>query len=458
MEKNNYITVTQLNKYLKYKIDNDPNLGIVFLKGEISNFKNHSRGHFYFTLKDETSRINAIMFKTYASLVKFQLYDGMKVLVTGRVSVYEASGSYQIYVEEIMEDGVGSLYLAFEQLKEKLQKEGLFLESHKKKIPKIPRRIGIVTAPTGAAIKDILSTIKRRWPLCETILFPALVQGDLASQDIVKKIKMADTYDLDVLIVGRGGGSLEDLWPFNEEIVARAIYEAKVPIISAVGHEIDFTIADFVADKRAPTPTGAAEMAVPNLPDVKNYLEQVTIRLQKAMTTKLNMASQRLKNLTDRRIFKNPVMIYEAKEQLFDSLFEKLNSNIKAYLNNKINTLNLIKASYIFKNPSVLYIDKIYLYNDTIKKINNNMEKYLINKTNNYQTLLNKLEILNPITTLKRGYTITYNQDMTITSIKDVKVGDKIKSKLKDGFIESEVLNIHEQGENSNIKIELCKN
>ena len=449
MEKTNYITVTQLNKYLKYKIDNDPNLGIVFLKGEISNFKNHSRGHFYFTLKDETSRINAIMFKTYASLVKFQLYDGMKVLVTGRVSVYEASGSYQIYVEEIMEDGVGSLYLAFEQLKEKLQKEGLFLESHKKKIPKIPRRIGIVTAPTGAAIKDILSTIKRRWPLCETILFPALVQGDLASQDIVKKIKIADTYDLDVLIVGRGGGSLEDLWPFNEEIVARAIYEAKVPIISAVGHEIDFTIADFVADKRAPTPTGAAEMAVPNLPDVKNYLEQVTIRLQKAMTTKLNMASQRLKNLTDRRIFKNPVMIYEAKEQLFDSLFEKLNSNIKAYLNNKINTLNLIKASYIFKNPSVLYIDKIYLYNDTIKKINNNMEKYLINKTNNYQTLLNKLEILNPITTLKRGYTITYNQDMTITSIKDVKVGDKIKSKLKDGFIESEVLNIHEQGENS---------
>ena len=449
MEKNNYITVTQLNKYLKYKIDNDPNLGIVFLKGEISNFKNHSRGHFYFTLKDETSRINAIMFKTYANLVKFQLYDGMKVLVTGRVSVYEASGSYQIYVEEIMEDGVGSLYLAFEQLKEKLQKEGLFLESHKKKIPKIPRRIGIVTAPTGAAIKDILSTIKRRWPLCETILYPARVRGELASQDIVKKIKMADTYDLDVLIVGRGGGSLEDLWPFNEEIVARAIYEAKVPIISAVGHEIDFTIADFVADKRAPTPTGAAEMAVPNLPDVKNYLEQVTIRLQKAMTTKLNMASQRLKNLTDRRIFKNPVMIYEAKEQLFDSLFEKLNSNIKAYLNNKINTLNLIKASYIFKNPSVLYIDKIYLYNDTIKKINNNMEKYLINKTNNYQTLLNKLEILNPITTLKRGYTITYNQDMTITSIKDVKVGDKIKSKLKDGFIESEVLNIHEQGENS---------
>lgn len=448
MEKNNYITVTQLNKYLKYKIDNDPNLGIVFLKGEISNFKNHSRGHFYFTLKDETSRINAIMFKTYASLVKFQLYDGMKVLVTGRVSVYEASGSYQIYVEEIMEDGVGSLYLAFEQLKEKLQKEGLFLESHKKKIPKIPRRIGIVTAPTGAAIKDILSTIKRRWPLCETILFPALVQGDLASQDIVKKIKIADTYDLDVLIVGRGGGSLEDLWPFNEEIVARAIYEAKVPIISAVGHEIDFTIADFVADKRAPTPTGAAEMAVPNLPDVKNYLEQVTIRLQKAMTTKLNMASQRLKNLTDRRIFKNPVIIYEAKEQLFDTLFEKLNSNMKTYLNNKINTLNLIKASYIFKNPSVLYIDKIYLYNDTIKKINNNMEKYLINKANNYQTLLNKLEILNPITTLKRGYTITYNQDMTITSIKDVKVGEKIKSKLKDGFIESEVLNIHEQGKN----------
>ena len=289
MENNKYITVTQLNRYLKYKIDNDPNLGIVFLKGEISNFKNHTRGHFYFTLKDDTSRINAIMFQGNASKMKFLPVDGMKVLVTGRVSVYEASGAYQIYVDSMLEDGVGSLYLAFLQLKEKLEKEGLFKNEHKRVIPKIPQRIGIITAPTGAAIKDILSTIKRRFPLVETILFPALVQGENAKDDIVKKIKIANTYDLDVLIVGRGGGSIEDLWPFNEEIVARAIYESKIPIISAVGHEIDFTIADFVADKRAPTPTGAAEMAVPDKTDIQSYLNQINIRLEKAIYNKINI-------------------------------------------------------------------------------------------------------------------------------------------------------------------------
>ena len=281
MNNKKYITVTQLNRYLKFKIENDPNLGLIFLRGEISNFKNHTRGHFYFTLKDETSRINAIMFSTNTKKIKFMPSDGMKVLVTGRISLYEASGGYQIYVEEMIEDGVGNLYIAFEQLKERLQKEGLFNPEHKKKIPKIPNKIGIITASTGAAIKDILSTIKRRFPLCETILFPTLVQGEFAKDDIVKNLKIADDYNLDVIIVGRGGGSIEDLWPFNEEIVARAIYEAKTPIISAVGHEIDWTISDFVADMRAPTPTGAAEMAVPNKEDVINYIEQIKIRLIK---------------------------------------------------------------------------------------------------------------------------------------------------------------------------------
>ncbi len=444
MEKNDYITVSQLNRYIKYKIDNDTNLGIVFLKGEISNFKNHSRGHFYFTLKDENSRISAIMFQNNASKVKFPVADGMKVLVTGRITVYEASGSYQIIVEDMQEDGFGNLYLTFERLKEKLQKEGLFREDHKKRIPKIPQKIGIITAPTGAAIKDILSTIKRRWPLVETILFPSLVQGELAKDDIVKKIELANTYDIDVLIVGRGGGSIEDLWPFNEEIVARAIYASKVPIISAVGHEIDFTIADFVADKRAPTPTGAAEMAVPNLPDVMNYLEQVTIRLRKALLHKVSIYKEKLVSLENSQVFKNPKRIYEIKEQTFSILYERLITDMRLYINNKNQKLNDLKASFIFKNPNVLLIDNEYYYNDLIKRLKNSSTQYLNEKKNIYINLLNKVEVLNPITTLKRGYSITTKNDKTITKLSDVSKGDIIKTRIDKGYIESEVINIHD--------------
>ena len=440
MENNKYITVTQLNRYLKYKIDNDPNLGIVFLKGEISNFKNHTRGHFYFTLKDDTSRINAIMFQGNASKIPFLPVDGMKVLVSGRVSVYEQSGSYQLYVDTMLEDGVGSLYLAFNQLKEKLEKEGLFSPEHKKSIPKIPEKIGIITAPTGAAIKDILSTIKRRFPLVETILFPALVQGEYAKDDIVKKIKIANTYDLDVLIVGRGGGSIEDLWPFNEEVVARAIYESKIPIISAVGHEIDFTIADFVADKRAPTPTGAAEMAVPDKMDLKTYLNQVNIRLNKVITNKLNINKQKLDNLLASQIFKNPYRMYEIKEQTLDILYEKLLKEMKIIINKKTENLNILESSFIFKNPSILVVDKVYLYNDLIKKLKYNIERITTNKTNDYIKLLNKVEVLNPITTIKRGYAIIKKDDKVVTSVKMLKKGDIITNQLIDGNIQSEVV------------------
>ena len=445
MENNKYITVSQLNKYLKYKIDNDPNLGIVFLKGEISNFKNHTRGHFYFTLKDDTSRINAIMFQGNASKIPFLPVDGMKVLVSGRVSVYEQSGSYQLYVDTMLEDGVGSLYLAFNQLKEKLEKEGLFSPEHKKSIPKIPEKIGIITAPTGAAIKDILSTIKRRFPLVETILFPALVQGEYAKDDIVKKIKIANTYDLDVLIVGRGGGSIEDLWPFNEEVVARAIYESKIPIISAVGHEIDFTIADFVADKRAPTPTGAAEMAVPDKKDLLVYLEQVNIRLEKSLTNKLKIYKEKLISLENSQVLKNPKRILEVKEQNFDLLYEKLLKEIKIILTSKKESLNLLKSCFIFKNPNILIVDKMYTYNDLIKNINKQIEKIISNKQNNYLNLLSKVEVLNPITTIKRGYSIVKINDKTITSVKKVKKGDKITNQISDGNIISEVVEIYEE-------------
>ena len=283
---NNYITVGALTRYIKYKIDSDSNLNEVYIKGEISNFKKHSRGHFYFTIKDEESRINAIMFASSTRNINFLPEDGMKVLVKGKISVFEQTGNYQIYVSNMQQDGVGNLYALYEELKKKLALKGYFDESHKKKIPAIPSKIGIVTAPTGAAIKDILSTLKRRYPLCETILFPALVQGKEAGIDVANKIKIADSYNLDLLIVGRGGGSIEDLWAFNEEVVAKAIYDANTPIISAVGHEVDFTIADFVADIRAATPTGAAELAVPDKQELKKLINQYEIRTSKLINNK----------------------------------------------------------------------------------------------------------------------------------------------------------------------------
>ena len=435
MEKSNYITVSQLNRYIKYKVDNDPNLDRVYLKGEISNFKAHTRGHFYFTLKDETSRINAIMFASSASKVKFNINDGMKVLITGRVSVYEASGAYQIYVDEMLEDGFGSLFVAFEQLKEKLEKEGLFRSDHKKRIPKIPRRIGIITAPTGAAIKDILSTIKRRWPLVETILFPSLVQGEYAKDNIVKNIKLASNYDLDLLIIGRGGGSIEDLWPFNEECVARAIYDCPIPTISAVGHEIDFTISDFVADMRAPTPTGAAELAVPNIDDVKSYINQVKLRLNTSINTIIDKDKERLNNIINSSIFKKPRKMYEIKEQMFDILYEKLLKEVEKIIKNKKYELEIIKNSVIFKNP--LNIIK--------------------NKENTYINLLSKLEVLNPITTIKRGYSITKKDNKVIDSIKRIKKGDKLVSELVDGNIECEVLDIYENSSGKEKELFTCK-
>ncbi len=413
-----YITVSQLTRYIKYKIDNDIHLNEVFLKGEISNFKAHSRGHFYFTLKDEGSRINAVMFASATNKIKFTPQDGMKVLVTGKISVFEANGGYQIYVNDMLEDGVGNLYIAFEQLKKKLEMEGLFDSSIKKKIPKIPARVGVVTAPTGAAIKDIISTIKRRWPLTEIILFPSLVQGELAASDIVKQIKEAENYNLDTLIVGRGGGSIEDLWPFNEEIVARAIYACPIPVISAVGHEIDFTISDFVADLRAPTPTGAAELAVPAISDIINYLNQLKIRNTSAIQNKLKMNKQKLSEITSRYIFKNPISIYQTKEMLFDSLLDRLKYSTTNLVSLKEKKYLEIKNSYILKNPYQL-LDK---------------------KANKYLQIVSKLETLSPLLTLKRGYTMTKSNDKVITSVKNVKKGDKLSIEFSDGTVNTEVL------------------
>ena len=422
MNKDKYLTVGALTRYIKYKIDNDEHLKTVFLKGEISNFKMHSTGHMYFSIKDETSKINAIMFSRDAKNVTFEPKEGTKVLVVGRISVYESTGNYQIYVSEMIEDGVGNLYIAFEKLKEKLSKEGLFDEKYKKKIPKMPKKIGIITAPTGAAIKDILSTIKRRYPICETILFPSLVQGDNAKEDIVKNLKIANTYDLDVIILGRGGGSIEDLWPFNEEIVAREIFNSKIPIISAVGHEVDFTIADFVADLRAPTPTGAAEMAVPNMIDIINHIKQLTIRLNESLNKKIKLEKINLEKSKNSIVIKNPMIMIDNKKQKIDLIKESVIRILNLKLENNKNKLEKLKQNYILNNPDVIYKEK---------------QNKLLN-------LIEKLELVNPLGVLKRGYSITKQDNKVITKIKDIKKTKPLIIKLQDGEIETEIKNIKE--------------
>ena len=433
-----YYSITALNRAIKNMFDSKLELNRVYIKGEISNFKHHSRGHFYFTLKDENSRIAAVMFASYAKDIKFEPEDGMKVLVSGRVTVYEATGGYQIYVDEMALDGIGNLYLEYEKLKKKLQEEGLFNLEHKKPIPRFPKKIGIITAPTGAAIRDILSTIKRRYPLCETILFPALVQGVGAKESIVKQLTLAQEFDLDVIICGRGGGSIEDLWAFNEEIVARAIYNSKIPIISAVGHEIDFTIADFVADLRAPTPTGAAEMAVPNIVDLRTLIEQYKIRLNENIKNIISFNQKRIDNIKNAYVIRNPMALYEVKEQKLDTFIERINSYIKQILNDYYLRLSHVKESYILKNPLASY----EVHRERINSIRNNLNIIIQNKLNvfnhQYEIIINKLNLLNPLNVLSKGYSlVTDSNGKIIKEAKDLKKDDLISIKMYKGSVKA---------------------
>ena len=412
-----YIKISELNNYIKSVLDRDAFLNKVYLKGEISNFKNHTRGHLYFTLKDDTSRISAVMFQSSAVKLTFTPEDGMNVLVSGRISAYPAQGSYQVYVDTMEPDGLGALYIEYEKLKKKLAAEGLFADSHKVSIPRFPERIGVITAPTGAAVRDIMSTIKRRYPMCEAILFPCLVQGKDAAPDIVRQIKRADEYGVDTIIVGRGGGSIEDLWAFNEEIVAHAIYDCRTPIISAVGHEIDWTIADFVADLRAPTPTGAAEMAVPTVLDIKTLIDNYKIRLNKNIKNMVNTKFIKLRSLKQSFILKNPMSMYEVKEQKLDTLIDTLNKDIKNIINDKDNKLNKIKLSVVLQNPENLIKDK---------KIK-------------FDLLVNTLKLVNTLGILDKGYSLVEVDNKIIKSSKDVNVSDILSIRLHEGSIKAEV-------------------
>ena len=437
-----YYSITALNRAIKNMFDSKPELNRVYIKGEISNFKHHTRGHFYFTLKDENSRIAAVMFSSAASKMNFEPEDGMKVLVCGRVTVYEATGGYQIYVDQMDLDGIGNLYLEYEKLKKKLEQEGLFSLDHKRPIPKYPKKVGIITAPTGAAIRDILSTIKRRYPICETILFPALVQGTGAKESIVEQLTRAQEFDLDVIICGRGGGSIEDLWAFNEEIVARAIYESRIPVISAVGHEIDFTIADFVADLRAPTPTGAAEMAVPSLVDLKTLIEQYKIRLNENVKGIINYNTKRLQNIRESYVLKNPLALYEVKEQKLDTYIDRINTIINTMLNDYKVRLDNIKSSYVLKNPLATYeVKKEKLIN--LEKI---LNKIVISKIDvskhKYEVMINKLDLLNPLNILSKGYSLVTLEDNVVKSSKDLKIEDTINIRMHEGKVKAIVKEI----------------
>lgn len=435
-----HITVSGLNDYIKTYLEGDYFLNKIYLKGEISNLKKHTTGHWYFTLKDDASRINAVMFKSSAEYVEFSPEDGMNVLIEGRVSSYPASGTYQVYVNKMQLDGLGNLYLEYEKLKKKLHTEGLFEPNHKKKIPKYPKTVGVITASTGAAVRDIISTINRRFPYTEVILFPSLVQGKDAAPNIVKQIKVADSYNLDTIIVGRGGGSIEDLWAFNEEIVAHAIYECNTPIISAVGHEPDITISDYVADLRAPTPTGAAEMAVPTVIDTVNMINQYKIRLNKNVKNTVNSKFILLRNLKENYILKNPMSMYEIKMQKLDNLLDNANNKINNIIKTKKDVLNNISESYILKNPEKIIdmhinkLDKI-----TSSYIFANPEKLIEVPKNNLGIILAGLKNLNPLGILEKGYSVVTLGDKVIKDSEELKNKDTLNIKLFKGEVLVEV-------------------
>ncbi|CAM4046575.1 exodeoxyribonuclease VII large subunit [Bacillus manliponensis] len=446
MEKQ-YLTVTALTKYIKTKIEYDPHLQSVWLKGEISNFKCHSRGHMYFTLKDENARIASVMFASHNRGVKFRPEDGMKVLVKGKISVYEASGSYQIYIHDMQPDGVGNLHLAYEQLKVRLEEEGLFSQLYKQPIPAYPTKIGVITSPTGAAIRDIITTITRRYPIGKVIVFPVLVQGESAAPSIVQAIQKANEMnDIDVLIVGRGGGSIEELWAFNEEVVARAISESAIPIISAVGHETDFTIADFVADLRAPTPTAAAELAAPNILELQEKLTQRTLRLQRAMMALVKGKQDRLQALQTSYAFRYPKQLYEQKEEQLDRALDGLVQAKERYIEKKMNKLQQLSFYLEKHHPSEKIMQTKMTVERLQKQLQREMGSLLKEKEFAFVTAAQKLETLSPLKVMMRGYGLVYNEDKKVLkSVKEVGLGDAVQIRLQDGVLDCNVWGVEER-------------
>ncbi|MBO0473115.1 exodeoxyribonuclease 7 large subunit [Enterococcus sp. DIV0840] len=432
-----YLTVTALTKYLKRKFDADPYLERVYLTGEISNFRLRPNAHQYFSLKDDGAKISAIMFKSAFQKLKFQPKEGMKVLLVGRISLYESGGSYQIYVEHMEPDGVGALYQALAELREKLGKEGLF-EGPKKILPRYPKRIAVVTSPSGAVIRDIITTVKRRYPIAQLVLFPTLVQGDQAADDIVRNIhRIEELGTFDTMIIGRGGGSIEDLWPFNEERVARAIYQAKTPVISSVGHETDVTIADMVADVRAATPTAAAELAVPVLNEELLKIKDRQTRLEQSFLYQLQQKNERYQRLKNSYVFKQPDRLYEGQTIKLDRITQRLIQSMETVYHQKQRTAQEIIAQFRQQTPQGQIREGQQQLKYLSQSLHDRMEQYMKDKEKQFTSAVQQLDLLSPLKIMGRGYSYTTKEQQVIKSVNELQPKEKIQIHYVDGIVDT---------------------
>lgn len=434
-----YVSVHALNRYIKAVLDNDMQLQTVYIRGEISNYRPHPSGHMYFTLKDDQteSSISAIMFASQARYLKFRLRDGMKVFITAQVSVFERAGRYQLYVRSMQEDGLGNLYLRFNELKQTLEREGLFNTMHKKAIPVMPERLAILSAKQGAALQDVLRTLHQRYPLVRRDIYPVPVQGRDAYKYIVETLSQIDQLGYSTILLVRGGGSIEDLWNFNEEALARCIYDLKTPIITGVGHETDFTLVDYVSDLRAPTPTAAAVAAVPSQKELLSHLENKIMQLSNVMRKTIYLEKQKLEKYTHSYVFTDPSRIFEIKFMKLDSVHLKLN-NYKIRIKQKSHYemhKKVIQLNTLIKQKQLIETKNISNKQELLK---NCFENYLKNKKTSFSYCIEKLDLLSPLKTLQRGYIISKKNDSIIKSAKDLHTDDTITLVYADG--EKEVI------------------
>lgn len=434
-----YVSVHALNRYIKAVLDNDMQLQTVYIRGEISNYRPHPSGHMYFTLKDDQteSSISAIMFASQARYLKFRLRDGMKVFITAQVSVFERAGRYQLYVRSMQEDGLGNLYLRFNELKQTLEREGLFNTMHKKAIPVMPERLAILSAKQGAALQDVLRTLHQRYPLVRRDIYPVPVQGRDAYKYIVETLSQIDQLGYSTILLVRGGGSIEDLWNFNEEALARCIYDLKTPIITGVGHETDFTLVDYVSDLRAPTPTAAAVAAVPSQKELLSHLENKIMQLSNVMRKTIYLEKQKLEKYTHSYVFTDPSRIFEIKFMKLDSVHLKLN-NYKIRIKQKSHYemhKKVIQLNTLIKQKQLIETKNISNKQELLK---NCFENYLKNKKTTFSYCIEKLDLLSPLKTLQRGYIISKKNDSIIKSVKDLHTDDTITLVYADG--EKEVI------------------
>ena len=435
-----YVTVSALTKYIKYKFDKDPHLGRVYLTGEISNFRLRPT-HQYFSLKDENAIISATMFQSAFKKIQFRPEEGMKVLVIGKVSVFEKSGQYQINIEHMEPDGVGALYLAYEQLKKKLEAEGLF-SLPKKPIPQFPKKIAILTSESGAVIQDIQTTVARRFPIVQLVLYPTVVQGVHAVNSILKNLDLVEKEDYDVVIIGRGGGSIEDLWAFNEEPVVRRVAELSIPVISSVGHETDTTLIDFVSDMRAATPTAAAEIATPVLIEIHQQLRNLQTRLEQALSRQLQIKRERMQALANASIFQNPERIYQVYQQRVDQLEMRLQQMMQQSVQHKRQQLVKNQHRLELGSPSRRVQTEKQALQYLAKRLEQAQGQLMKDKKQQFQRAIQQLDLLSPLKIMNRGYGILQQEETIIKSVDQLEVNQELTIQLVDGTVRSKVTSV----------------